>query len=60
MQRLWLLTLGFVMLMMVFMNEPRAHILITAVYVWSVFAVFYKVGKKVAGEEDCTSKGILE
>jgi hypothetical protein len=39
------------MLMLVFMNVPRAHILITVVYVWSVFAVFYRTGKKVAAEE---------
>lgn len=51
MQKLWILTLVFVMLMMVFMNVPRAHILITVAYVWSVFAVFYKVGKRVAAEE---------
>ena len=60
MQRLWLMTLGFVLLMMVFMNEPKAHILITVIYVWGVFAVFYKAGKKIAAEEDCTSKGIME
>ena len=51
MMRLWLMTLGFVLLMMVSMNEPRAHILITAVYVWGVFAVFYRVGRKVAAGE---------
>ena len=51
MQKLWLMTLCFVMLMMVFMKVPRAHILLTVIYVWSVFAVFYRVGKKVAAEE---------
>ena len=51
MQKLWIITLCFVMLMLVFMNVPRAHILITVVYVWSVFAVFYRTGKKVAAEE---------
>ncbi len=51
MGKLWLLTLGFVVLMMVFMNVPRAHILFTVIYVWSVFAVFYRTGKKVAAEE---------
>jgi hypothetical protein len=57
MQKLWILTLCFVMLMMVFMNVPRAHILITVIYVWSVFAVFYRVGKRVAAEEaaECAS-----
>ena len=57
MQKLWILTLSFVMLMMVFMNVPRAHILITVIYVWSVFAVFYRVGKRVAAEEaaECAS-----
>ena len=56
MQKLWIMTLCFVLLMMVFMNVPRAHILITVAYVWSVFAVFYRVGKKVAAEEaaECT------
>ena len=51
MQKLWILTLCFVLLMMVFMNVPRAHILITVIYVWSVFAVFCRVGKRVAAEE---------
>ena len=51
MQKLWIMTLCFVMLMMVFMNVPRAHILFTVIYVWSVFAVFYRTGKKVAAEE---------
>ena len=51
MQKLWILTLCFVLLMMVFMNVPRAHILITVIYVWSVFAVFCSVGKRVAAEE---------
>lgn len=51
MQRLWILTLVFVMLMMAFMNVPRAHILITVAYVWGVYAVFYRVGKRVAAEE---------
>ena len=51
MQKLWLMTIGFVLLMMVFMNEPRAHILLTVIYVWGVFAVFYRVGRKVAAEE---------
>ena len=57
MQKLWIMTLCFVLLMMVFMNVPRAHILITVAYVWSVFAVFYRVGKKVAAEEaaECAS-----
>ena len=47
----------FLMLMMAFMNVPSAHILITVAYVWSVFAVFYRVGKKVAAEEaaECAS-----
>ena len=53
MQKLWLMTLCFVLLMMVFMNQPQAHILLTVIYVWGVFAVFYKVGRKVAAEEDC-------
>lgn len=60
MQRLWLITLGFVLMMMVFMNQPQAHILITVVYVWGVFAVFHRTGKKIAAEEECTSKGIME
>ena len=57
MQKLWVMTLCFVMLMMAFMNVPSAHILITVAYVWSVFAVFYRVGKKVAAEEaaECAS-----
>ena len=57
MQKLWVMTLCFVMLMMVFMKVPRAHILLTVVYVWGVFAVFYRVGKKVAAEEaaECES-----
>ena len=57
MQKLWIMTLCFVLLMMAFMNVPRAHILITVAYVWSVFAVFYRVGKKVAAEEaaECAS-----
>lgn len=56
MQKLWIMTLCFVLLMMVFMNEPQAHILLTVVYVWSVFAVFYRVGRKIAAEdaEECT------
>ena len=45
------MTLGFVLLMMVFMNQPQAHILITVAYVWGVFAVFYNAGKKIAAEE---------
>ena len=49
--KLWLMTICFVLLMMVFMNEPRAHILLTVIYVWGVFAVFYRVGRKVAVEE---------
>ena len=48
MQKLWLMTLGFVLLMMVFMNQPQTHILLTVVYVWGVFAVFYRVGRKIA------------
>ena len=52
MQKLWLLTVCFVLLMMVFMRVPSAHILITVIYVWSVFAVIYRVGKKVAAEEE--------
>ena len=57
MQKLWILTLCFVLLMMAFMNVSRAHILITVAYVWSVFAVFYRVGKRVAAEEaaECAS-----
>ena len=51
MQRLWIITICFVLLMMVFMNVPWAHILLTVIYVWSVFAVFYRTGKKVAAEE---------
>ena len=51
MQKLWIMTLCFVMLMMVFMNVPRVHILFTVIYVWGVFAVFYSTGKKVAAEE---------
>ena len=51
MQKLWIMTICFAMLMMGFMREPRAHILLTVIYVWSVFAVFYRVGKRVAAEE---------
>ncbi len=50
-QKLWIMTICFAMLMMGFMREPRAHILLTVIYVWSVFAVFYRVGKRVAAEE---------
>ena len=51
MQRLWIITICFVLLMMVFMNVPWAHILLTVIYVWSVFAVFFVTGRKVAAEE---------
>ena len=44
-------TAAFVVLMMVMRNRPLAHILITALYVWGVFAVFYKVGRKIKAEE---------
>ena len=57
MQRLWLITLCFVLLMMVFMRDPHAHILLTVIYVWSVFAMFWKTGKRVTAEEaaECAS-----
>ena len=44
---------AFIILMMIFINEPRAHILITAIYVWSVFAVFYIAGRKINGDSPC-------
>ena len=55
MQKLWLMTICFALMMLVFMNEPRAHILITAIYVWGVFAVFYVTGRRVAAEEACSA-----
>lgn len=51
MHKLWLVTLAFVLLMMVSVKEPRIHILLTVIYVWGVFAIFYRVGRRVAAEE---------
>lgn len=51
MHKLWLVTLAFVLLIMVSVKEPRIHILLTVIYVWGVFAIFYRVGRRVAAEE---------
>jgi len=49
--RLTAATAGFALLMMLFRETSAAHILITVVYVWSIFGVLWRAAKMVNQEE---------